>query len=73
MADMLTDSEFCIWHRDLRPAETQKSDREVCETQDAICGFIDALNITDKDHPYCVSSGARVLGENHIQDAGQES
>ena len=69
MADMLTDSEFNIWHRDLQPAEIQKSDREVCETQDATCGFIDPFNITDKDHSYCVSSGARVPGENDILTA----
>ena len=36
MADMLTDSESSNWHRQLRPPETQKSDRQDCETQEAI-------------------------------------
>ena len=60
MADMLTDSEFSTWHRDLRPAEIQKSDRLVCETQEAIFGFTNPFTIADKDNLYCISSGAKV-------------
>ena len=50
MADMLTDSESSTWHRDLRPAEIQKSDRQVCETQEAIFGFTNPFTISDKDN-----------------------
>lgn len=60
MADMLTDSESNTWHRDLRPAKIQKSDRQVCETQEAICGFTNPFTVSDKDSLYCISSGTRV-------------
>ena len=64
MADMLTDTESGTWHRDLRPAEIQKSEERVSETIDAIMGFMDPFCIDDKEHLYCVSSGARVPSEN---------
>lgn len=67
MADMLADSESSTWHRDLRPAEIQKGDREVCETQEAILGFTNPFTIDDKDNLYCISSGARVPKE-HEKD-----
>ena len=60
IADMLTDSKSSTWHRDLRPAEIQKSDRLVCETQEAIFGFTNPFTVADKDNLYCISSGARV-------------
>ena len=60
MADMLTDSESSTWHRDRRPAEIQKSDRLVCETQEAIFGSTNPFTIADKDNIYCITSGARV-------------
>ena len=44
MADMLTESS--TWHRDLRPAEIQKSDRQVCETKEAIFGFTNPFTIS---------------------------
>ena len=71
MADMLTDSEFSTWHRDLRPAEIQKSDRLVCETQEAIFGFTNPFAIADKDNLYSISSGAKVpkYHENDILSA----
>ncbi|KAL5013682.1 hypothetical protein ScPMuIL_007952 [Solemya velum] len=58
MADMLTESDSSTRHRDLRPAEIQKSEQEVCETQEAIKGFINPFTIDDKGHLYCISSGA---------------
>ena len=64
MADMLTDAESGTWHRDLRPAEIQKSEERVSETIDAIMGFMDPFCIDDKEHLYCVSSGVRVPSEN---------
>ena len=60
VADMLTDSESSTWYRDLRPAEIQKSNRQVCETQEAIFGFTNPFTISDKDNHYCISSGTRV-------------
>lgn len=68
MADMLTDTDSSTRHRDLRPAEIQKSEQEVCETQEAIKGFINPFTIDEKDNLYCISSGARVpdVNENDI-------
>ena len=60
MADMLTDSESSTCHQDLRPAEIQKRDRQVCETQEAIFGFTNSFTISDKDNLYCISSGTCV-------------
>ena len=58
------DSGSSTWHKDVRPAEIQKSDPEVCETQNAICGFTNPLTLSDKDYLYCLSSGAHVPVEN---------
>ncbi|MCG7882443.1 MAG: hypothetical protein JAY96_12745 [Candidatus Thiodiazotropha endolucinida] len=61
MADMLVgETESSTWHRELRPAEVQKGDKEVCETKDAISGFINPFAIDDKSHLYCISSGVQV-------------
>ena len=43
-----------------KTAEIQKSDRQVCETQEAIFGFTNPFTISDKDNLCCISSGTRV-------------
>ena len=54
MADMLDDSSCGKSHSELRPSEIKKGDKEVCETADAIKGFVDPFDVTDKDKLYCI-------------------
>ena len=47
-------------HKDLRKAETAKSERQVTKTIDAIKSFINPFDIEEHQKLYCLSSGAAV-------------
>ncbi len=60
MADMSPQSNEGQKHRDLRPAEIQRSESSVTNTVEAVKSFLDPFDVDDKDHLYCISSGAPV-------------
>ena len=57
MADMVWGTEAGAHHRDLRPSEIKRSEKEVHETIDAFHGFSDPF-ADSLQSLYCISSGA---------------
>ena len=47
-------------HKDLRKAETAKSEKQVIKTIEAIKSFIDPFDVEDIQKLYCLSSGVAV-------------
>ena len=58
MADMLSESRRGRKHRDLQPAEVEKSEKMVKRTIEAITSFQNPFDLPDKSKLYCLSSGA---------------
>ena len=61
VADMADDQHVGNQHRDVRIAEKRRSERQVSRTVEAICNFNNPFAMPDKDHVYCISSGAPAL------------
>ena len=47
-------------HKDLRKAETAKSEKQAIKTIEAIKSFIDPFDVEDLQKLYCLSSGVSV-------------
>ncbi len=60
MADMLPESQGNVKHHDLRPREIQRSEKCVEKAVDAVKSFLNPFEVEDKEHLYCISSGAPV-------------
>ena len=60
LADMTTEICDGTSHKDLRKAETAKSERQVTKTIDAIKSFINPFDVEEHQKLYCLSSGAAV-------------
>ena len=58
MADMLSESPEGTKHKDLRPSEVQKSEKNVVKALDAISSFVNPYEVEDQNKLYCLSSGA---------------
>jgi len=58
MADMLDEDNMGKKHRDMRPAEIQKSEKAVQKAKDAFESFNNPFSVEDKSRIYSISSGA---------------
>ena len=58
IADMIIESQEGKKHKDLRPTEVTKSEKNVQRALSAITSFLNSFNINEKDNLYCLSSGA---------------
>ena len=72
MADMLTESNEGDKHKDMRPSEIRRSERNVKSTIGAIESFLNPFEVDNRDELYCISSGAPASTEIEIDVLGAE-
>lgn len=58
LADLIDDHAQGNKHRDLRPAEKRRGEKQVTRTMAAITSFNNPFDISDQETLYCISSGA---------------
>ena len=57
-ADMLSEAREGRKHKDLRPAEVKKGEKQVNKTVDAVKSFMNPFDVPEETRLYCLSSGA---------------
>ena len=66
MADMLTESKERDEHKDVRPLEVRRGERNVNSTIGAIESFSNPFDVGNLEELYCISSGASASTEIEI-------
>ena len=72
MADMLTESNEEDEHKDTRPSEIRRSERNVKSTIGAIESFLNPFEVDNPDGLYCISSGAPASTQTETDVLGAE-
>ena len=72
MVDMLMKSNEGDKHKDMRPSEIRRSERNVKSTIGTIESFLNRFVVNNRDELYCISSGAPTSTEVEIDVLGAE-